>query len=240
MAILDKENRPRGLRVPSFTRKGFKQKSSESLPQKEVLQNQVPAQPDAVPAPPTFNIPSQPQDGHIPNPNPSMANIHPAYRAYRPQPQPPAVPAAVPAAVQPTPPSSEEDPERMLQPRDAEEPLEDFIPTPEPELDGTATPMELVSSEENNGPWTPPEIEPVAAPLNKLHFACYQDHKSMPPANNVWHALPCMTCQKFDREVRYRCVFCCLRICAGCFQTLQKSPDRSLAQLMESISTPAA
>ncbi|PYH99530.1 hypothetical protein BO71DRAFT_192796 [Aspergillus ellipticus CBS 707.79] len=251
MAILEKENRPRGLRVPSFTIKGLRQKSSESLPQKETTSAQSPAQTDTVPThparpqeevvssapplsstvqPPTFNIPSQLQDDHTPSP--SVADIHPAYRAYRPQPPPP----AAPVAAQQIPPSSEE----MPQLRDAEEPLEDFIPEPEPELDGTGAPIELMSSEENNGPWTPPEIEPVAAPLNKLHFACYQDHRSMPPANNVWHALPCMTCQKFDRDVRYRCVFCCLRICTGCFQTLQKSPNRSLAQLMESISTPEA
>lgn len=59
----------------------------------------------------------------------------------------------------------------------------------------------------------------------------------MPIANNVWYALPCMTCQKFNREIRHRCVFCCLRVCADCFQALKDCPRRSLAQLMETIST---
>ncbi|GAQ43556.1 hypothetical protein AtubIFM55763_010788 [Aspergillus tubingensis] len=254
MAILDKENRPRGLRVPSFARKGFKQKSSDSLPDKEPEQVQAPvttvipprtdsapdySAPAPLPAavqPPSsaFNAPIHHQDD-LPQPAPPAANYTPApraYQAYRP-----------PATSEPvqSPPARKEVPLPALpaiQRPDAEEPLEDFIPEPEPELDDTGAPIEPVSSEENNGPWTPPDIEPVAAPLNKLHFACYQDHRSMPPANNVWHAVPCMTCQKFDRDVRYRCVFCCLRICTGCFQTLQTIPRRSLAQLMESI--PAA
>ncbi|PYI06255.1 hypothetical protein BO78DRAFT_397440 [Aspergillus sclerotiicarbonarius CBS 121057] len=235
MAILDKENRTRGLRVPSFAMKGFKQKSSDSLPQKGA---------EPVQAPTTTVTPPR-TDSESPSPTPLPSAVQPSHRQdapaanYTPPPRayqayrPPV--ASVPA--QRTPPSSEEDPDRAIPRPDADEPLEDFIPEPEPELDGTGAPIEPVSSEENNGPWTPPEIEPVAAPLNKLHFACYQDHRSMPPANNVWHTLPCMTCQKFDREVRYRCVFCCLRICAGCFQTLQTCPNRSLAQLMESIPT---
>ena len=130
---------------------------------------------------------------------------------------------------------------------DDDDPLENFIPDPEtdrehphehdhePELDGPGSAIEEASSEENNGPWTPPDFEPVAAPLNKLHYVCYQDHRAMPPAANRWHALPCMTCQKFDREVRHRCVFCCLRVCVGCYQMLQKTPNRSLELLMNSL-----
>lgn len=147
------------------------------------------------------------------------------------------------------------------------EPLEDFIPEPEPEaIDGIysqsaspATPgaaIEPVSSgEEPNGngnnhnhnhnhliadngvvdedddDWEPPEVD-VAAPLEKLHFACYQEHRSMPTSANVWYAVPCMTCQKLDREVRHRCVFCCLRVCEGCYRGLQKCQRRSLEELL--------
>jgi len=136
-----------------------------------------------------------------------------------------------------TPPSSEGDPEQRLS-NGTSDSLEDFIPDPEPEpeLDGTSgTPNEAGSSEEDDRPWTPPEVEPVPVPLNKLHYSCYQEHRAMPAAANVWYALPCMTCQKFDREIRHRCVFCCLRVCADCFQALKKIPRRSLAQLMETI-----
>lgn len=123
------------------------------------------------------------------------------------------------------------------------EPLEDYIPDPEPEavdrmyadISPGLEPVPDVEHTDMDDVWTPPGYEPVAAPLNKLHFACYQEHKSMPPAANVWHALPCMTCQKFDREVRHRCVFCCLRICEGCYQNLQKCSRRSLDELLGMI-----
>lgn len=82
--------------------------------------------------------------------------------------------------------------------------------------------------------WEPPAVD-VAAPLGKLHFACYQEHRSMPTSANVWHAVPCMTCQKLDREVRHRCVFCCLRICQGCYQGLLKCQRRSVGELLGMI-----
>ncbi|KAJ6120278.1 hypothetical protein N7523_004558 [Penicillium sp. IBT 18751x] len=111
-------------------------------------------------------------------------------------------------------------------------PLEDFIPTP----DGSGTPLEPVSSDEQARIDTPPlEFEPVAAPLNKAHLACFQEHRNMPVAQNVWCPIPCMTCLKFDREIRHRCVFCCLRICEGCHQALMKCKNRSLEELMGSL-----
>lgn len=111
-------------------------------------------------------------------------------------------------------------------------PLEDFIPTP----DGVGTPLELVSSDERTSSYTPPlDYEPIAASLDKLHYACFQEHRNMPVAQNVYCPVPCMTCLKFDLEVRYRCVFCCLRICESCHQALMKCKDRSLAELMASL-----
>ncbi|KAL5365834.1 hypothetical protein BJX96DRAFT_159832 [Aspergillus floccosus] len=117
-----------------------------------------------------------------------------------------------------------------------DDPLEDYIPDPEPELDGPGDAVEIVSSgEDDTGPWTPPDYEPVAPPLNKLHYACYQEHRAMLPAQNMWYPLPCMACQKFDRETRFRCVFCCLRVCGACHEGLRKSPHRSLARWMETL-----
>lgn len=90
------------------------------------------------------------------------------------------------------------------------------------------------TSHENTA-WMPLDVEPVAAPLTHIHFDCYQEHRSMPVAQNVWYPVPCMACHKYDQEIRHRCVFCCLRICVGCFQSLQKCQRRSLRQLMASI-----
>lgn len=171
-----------------------------------------------------------PAPSSAPAPEPTQPPV------YAPVPVPPVNPTVV---QQRTPPSSDEEPEQRHS-NGTNDSLEGFIPDPEPEpeLDGTnGTPNEAGSSEEDDRPFTPPEVEPVSVPLNKLHYSCYQEHRAMPVANNVWYALPCMTCQKFDREIRHRCVFCCLRVCADCFQTLKNCPRRSLAQLMETIST---
>lgn len=118
------------------------------------------------------------------------------------------------------------------------EPLEDYIPDPEPvDRDSdTVSPAILDEEGEEVDTWTPPEAD-TAAPLTKLHFGCYQEHRSMPIAANVWHAVPCMTCHKSDREIRHRCVFCCLRICEDCYQGLQKCPRRSLNDLLDIIQT---
>ncbi|KAJ5757826.1 uncharacterized protein N7511_006520 [Penicillium nucicola] len=113
--------------------------------------------------------------------------------------------------------------------------LEDFIPTPdstEPPLDGQAmTARDLAPS-----PFVPPEVEPVAPKLNKTHFQCHQAHRNMPVAQNLWCPMPCFACQKFDIEIRHRCVFCCLRVCEGCYQTLQTCKNRSLEELLERVS----
>lgn len=108
---------------------------------------------------------------------------------------------------------------------------EDSIDANVESTDNEATP----TASQENAPWMPPEVEPVAAPLNFLHYDCYQEHRAMPVTQNVWYPVPCMTCQKHDQEIRHRCVFCCLRVCVGCFQALQKCQRRSLQQLMESI-----
>lgn len=135
--------------------------------------------------------------------------------------------------------------ETILQ--DEEDPLEDYIPEPEePEpvqdsrrdIDAAVIPRE--GKEGINGADDlppPPQPEPIPVPLTKIHFACYQSHKSMPVANNYWYSVPCMTCQKVDQQYRYRCTFCCLRICGDCFQSLQKCKGRSLAELLESSPT---
>ncbi|KAJ5563211.1 hypothetical protein N7535_008375 [Penicillium sp. DV-2018c] len=114
---------------------------------------------------------------------------------------------------------------------------EDFIPTPdstEPPLEVPEMPREELAP----SPFVPPDVEPVAPALTKIHLACYQQHRAMPVAQNVWCPMPCMTCHKFDIEIRRRCVFCCLRICESCFQSLQKCKNRSVEELVDRI-TPA-
>ncbi|RHZ72590.1 hypothetical protein CDV55_102301 [Aspergillus turcosus] len=268
MAVLHKENRPRGLRVPSLS--AFKSKKAvdhEPAPAPAPAPVSVSVAPSAAtPAPPApvaspqYSVrtdsapirPARPQNDKELPPNP-LPSLPPASASLEPEDIHPAFRNGISAARNynyarparardelpvPTPPQRTPSSGNSVPP-DAGDPLEDFIPDPEPEqepeLDGASGPLESVSSDENNGPFTPPEIEPVTVPLNRLHYACFQEHRTMMPTNNVWHSLPCMVCQKFDREMRYRCVFCCLRICADCYQNLQKVPSRSLARLMETM-----
>ncbi|OQE44154.1 hypothetical protein PENCOP_c002G00420 [Penicillium coprophilum] len=112
--------------------------------------------------------------------------------------------------------------------------LEDFIPTPDSVEPPLAVP-ELSREELAPSPFVPPDVEPVAPSLNEIHLTCYQQHRAMPVAQNTWCPMPCMTCQKFDLEIRHRCVFCCLRICESCYQTLQKCKNRSVEELVDRI-----
>lgn len=115
---------------------------------------------------------------------------------------------------------------------DNEIPLEDFIPTP----DGAGSPLEHASSNEQQPPlFTPLEMEPTPAPLTTSNYNCFQEHRNMPTAQNVWCPIPCQTCHKFDREIKHRCVFCAMRICESCYQGLQKCKNRSLAELMSKL-----
>ncbi|PGH18489.1 hypothetical protein AJ80_04459 [Polytolypa hystricis UAMH7299] len=76
---------------------------------------------------------------------------------------------------------------------------------------------------------------PVIPPLTKVHFACFQSHRTFVASKNARYPVPCMTCLKHDKEMRWRCTFCCLRICAECLQGIRKCKGRSLKELMENL-----
>lgn len=256
MVIFDSEKRPRGLRVPSLT--AMKNGSAASLSQfsfhnKKSPESRTPdedstpttgpgffpAPPPRAAPPPSKDLPAIPRE-QLPAPLQPSPMVPPrrqvggnARISENPAPTPQGLRRAAPPRSQ-TPPAPV--PVILSPPAGADSealtPLEDFIPTP----DGTGTPREPVSSGEQASPYTPPlEAEPIAAPLNQVHFACFQEHRNMPVAQNVWCPVPCMTCLKFDRKDRHRCVFCCLRICEGCHQALMKCENRSLAELMNNL-----
>ncbi|KAF3482087.1 uncharacterized protein GIQ15_04846 [Arthroderma uncinatum] len=81
----------------------------------------------------------------------------------------------------------------------------------------------------------PKKVEYHTPPLNKSHFSCYHFHRTFVRSSNVLYPLNCMTCLKSDQEVRWRCVFCCLRICGDCVKGIKSCKDRSLMEFMEKL-----
>ncbi|KAL8683278.1 MAG: hypothetical protein Q9186_000780 [Xanthomendoza sp. 1 TL-2023] len=81
-----------------------------------------------------------------------------------------------------------------------------------------------------------PRFDSVPAPrLRPIHFACYQMHRKMVCSQNVHHSVPCMSCGLEDDEERWKCVWCCLRICRQCMDTLNKDDGRDLVAVLKRL-----
>jgi hypothetical protein len=234
-------------------------KSTESVPSEDLSPTIKPAPPPKPTPPPTKELPAPPQD-YPAIPAPSKLTDNPYFPAIRdvperrpvqrvpvPAPTPAVAPTAAPRTTglrskisqpdlrvqEPSPPLESSPMPVPAFPivNDPSPQVEDFIPTPD-----SADPPQIPSARsEAPSPFVPPEVEPVAPKLDKIHLTCYQEHRAMPVAQNRWCPVPCMTCQKFDTEIRHRCVFCCLRVCEGCYQTLQKCKNRSVEELVDRI-----
>ncbi|KAL8842650.1 MAG: hypothetical protein Q9170_000425 [Blastenia crenularia] len=85
-------------------------------------------------------------------------------------------------------------------------------------------------------PTRPVHLDRIPAPpLTPIHFACYQSHRRMLNAKNTHHPVPCMTCGVSDEHVRWKCVWCCLRVCDGCMEGLKKIEGRDLSALVRNV-----
>ncbi|KAL8860223.1 MAG: hypothetical protein Q9178_003194 [Gyalolechia marmorata] len=84
-----------------------------------------------------------------------------------------------------------------------------------------------------------PRVRVLAPPLQPVHLACYQSHKRMLCAQNVRHPVPCMTCGIENEQLRWRCVWCCLRICRECMEVLNQDRGRNLTGLLKKIDSTA-
>ncbi|KAL8943602.1 MAG: hypothetical protein Q9216_000967 [Gyalolechia sp. 2 TL-2023] len=71
------------------------------------------------------------------------------------------------------------------------------------------------------------------APLLPTHWACYQSHQRMLRSYNTQHPVPCMACGVEDEQVRWKCVWCCLRICGECMEKLNQIESRDLKALVQ-------
>ncbi|MCJ1478427.1 hypothetical protein MMC13_007107 [Lambiella insularis] len=69
-------------------------------------------------------------------------------------------------------------------------------------------------------------------PLTHIHFRCFQSHQNMNPSKNDLAPVPCMTCHADDSELRWKCSWCCLRICVKCMEILEGTTGRNLDTLI--------
>jgi hypothetical protein len=71
-------------------------------------------------------------------------------------------------------------------------------------------------------------------PLGRSHMDCHIGHRIMKPSRNTSYALACQTCGVADRADRWACAACHVRVCAGCFRSLNAN-GRSLPRLLEQL-----
>lgn len=69
-------------------------------------------------------------------------------------------------------------------------------------------------------------------PLTLAHHHCYHSHRTMQLSRNVYASVPCMTCYQDDKEPRWKCSWCCLRICRQCLELLENSSDRTVLDIL--------
>lgn len=81
----------------------------------------------------------------------------------------------------------------------------------------------------------PAEPNMFLPPLTLIHFHCYQSHRNMKRSNNIYAPVPCMTCRIDDTEMRWKCTWCCLRICAACMQKLENVRGKDLTTLIQRL-----
>ena len=74
-----------------------------------------------------------------------------------------------------------------------------------------------------------------APPVNLTHFNCYQSHRRVFKLPNKYYPVPCMVCHADNSEQRWKCTWCCLRICTDCMDALRKVEGRNLRVVVEAL-----
>ncbi|KAH6668026.1 hypothetical protein B0J14DRAFT_176859 [Halenospora varia] len=71
--------------------------------------------------------------------------------------------------------------------------------------------------------------------ITDVQLDCYQAHRFMRPGKNAVCSTGCMVCGGLDREMRWRCSWCCLSACRGCVQVLASIPGKDLRVCLEKV-----
>lgn len=78
-------------------------------------------------------------------------------------------------------------------------------------------------------------LSPPPPPLTLGHYSCYQFHRHICFSPNVHNPVPCMACGVEAGQTRWKCCWCCLRICGSCMEELSHMEDRNLTLLMKRL-----
>lgn len=82
----------------------------------------------------------------------------------------------------------------------------------------------------------PHALAGIKAPaISSTHYNCYQSHSRVFKLPNKHYPLPCMVCKVDNKEQRWKCTWCCLRICTDCMESLKNIEGRTLRVLVQRL-----
>ncbi|KAH4945402.1 hypothetical protein HBI23_027680 [Parastagonospora nodorum] len=110
---------------------------------------------------------------------------------------------------------------------------------PVPEVTVQPSPIQQTHPAVTEPPSTPPPFAPLTRapiPLPEVlipaitpsHLSCYTSHRNVIWSNNTFQPMGCMICHLNNRERKWCCTWCQLRICMNCSQELCMVPGRNL------------
>ncbi|KAF1913846.1 hypothetical protein BDU57DRAFT_324467 [Ampelomyces quisqualis] len=88
-------------------------------------------------------------------------------------------------------------------------------------------------------PFTPLTRAPIPLPqtlipaITSAHLSCYTNHTATIWSNNAFQPMGCMVCRANDRERKWCCTWCQLRICRSCSEELRVVPGRNLGRYLD-------
>ncbi|KAH7406053.1 hypothetical protein DE146DRAFT_431961 [Phaeosphaeria sp. MPI-PUGE-AT-0046c] len=157
-----------------------------------------------------INTPLRPTSADLPDlPEPSPLHSPPTAATL-------AVKAVSPiaASAAPAPPKKQPSPPAIV-PRAEIVQEDERVSTPPPFAPLTRAPIPL-----------PQDLIPaIASP----HLTCYTSHQTAIWSNNTFQPMGCMVCRTNDRDRKWCCTWCQLRICRSCSEELKMVPGQSLS-----------
>ncbi|KAJ4992734.1 hypothetical protein SVAN01_01780 [Stagonosporopsis vannaccii] len=131
------------------------------------------------------------------------------------------------------------EPSPSIRPYTAPAPQSTFTTT-HPSLSSTTLPTTLPSpTPETSDPFIPLTKQPIPLRLNLIpritpsQLHCYTSHRTHVWSNNVFQPMGCMVCHSNEKDRKFSCTWCQLRICRACSQELLMVPGRNLGALLK-------